>query len=94
MKKVQTVITAGVDDLNLHRNKVIQLFDIAIAQYNKSEDNYMTSFKVKEESISVEDGNKNVIEVISEAFISETIWIICDDYGDFLLFTALLPHEK
>ena len=90
MKPHRCVMTAGVDDLNLGLVKMSHIFSVAIRLYDKS---YMTCFKPRDGKVFVEDGNGNVLHVINEEIVPETIWVIGDDYGDFILFTALLPNE-
>ena len=90
MMRNRCVITAGVDDLNLGPLKMSEVFSTAIRLYEKS---YMTCFIPRDEKVFVEDGNGNVLDIIEEEIVPETIWVIADEYREHILFTALLPSE-
>jgi hypothetical protein len=90
VKPNRCVMTAGVDDLKLGPLKISKIFSTAIRLYDQS---YMTTFKPQDGKVVVEDGNGNVLDTIHEEIVPETIWVIGDDYGEYILFTALLPEE-
>lgn len=83
------VLTSGVKDLDLETSLLSLLFQIA---YMYRDEDYMIVFTPNEYGTLVTDGNhKSLISITYQ--IPETIWIMYDEYPDYLLFTALLPTE-
>lgn len=88
-KQIRTVMTRGVEGLNLSSHVMRTLFDKAIANKDKSS---FISFHPKNGQVEITDGNEKKLDTASLT-LPEKIWIIFDDYGDYIAATALLPRE-
>jgi|GEM_PF-807089 hypothetical protein len=88
-KPIQTVMTRGVERLDLPPHVLRTLFDKAIANKDKSP---FISFQPKNGRVEITDGNDKILDTVN-LHLPEKIWVIFDNYGDYLVATALLPRE-
>ncbi|MFC5591664.1 hypothetical protein ACFPRA_22520 [Sporosarcina soli] len=95
-KTFRPLITKGIKGLSDEDkntlNALVSMFRIARACYEKS---YFIVFKKDGDVIVVTDGNDNVFNEldIKQLNISESIWLVTEDYGDELVCVAMLPEE-
>lgn len=87
MKPIRTLATRAVNELHLPNDYLKALFDIAIEHYPKDNITIFT------QNTTVINSNGKPVYV-DDIDLKVTIWIIGDDYGDFLAFTAMFPEER